>query len=68
MSIDGLKWENENKNSPFARKIAISISHKNVTFIVSLFELDEIKDLVLYNAKLINKYAVDLLKKNMCLN
>lgn len=68
MSIDGLKWERENCNSPLNRKIAISISNKNVSFIVNLIELEELKDLILYNLSLQNKYSVNLLIKNLCLN
>ena len=43
--LDGGKWENKNKNTPYKRKIIISIGHKSVNILLNNEELQELNNL-----------------------
>lgn len=45
LTLDGNYWKEENKDTPFARKIFIPIGHKNFNVLLSSKELEEMKSL-----------------------
>ena len=46
LELDGLEWEERNKDSYFSRKILIPTGHNNINFLLNHQELDELKELL----------------------
>ena len=51
-SLDGEYWEEQNKDTPFSKKILIPVGHQNLNILLSAVELAELKELFSYRTKL----------------
>ncbi len=67
ISVDPEKWEKENRKSPLDRKIAISVSHRSILFILNRNELEELKELLNPRMGKTNNY-LNKLYANICVN
>jgi hypothetical protein len=58
--LDGVYWENKNKDVPYFKKIVVPIDHSNIRMLLSNEDLQELKALITNKKEKKERFAFNI--------